>query len=102
MSAHEALARIPGGREGAGPPDRPLATLGARQLCGPGPLPGDLGRHPAGRERQPAPAACLPAAAAALPAIADRPACPGPRLARSEEHTSELQSRPHLVCRLLL
>src|SRR5690554_7647459 len=23
-------------------------------------------------------------------------------LARSEEHTSELQSRPHLVCRLLL
>src|SRR5690554_7791103 len=25
----------------------------------------------------------------------------GPRL-RSEEHTSELQSRPHLVCRLLL
>src|SRR3989442_6943401 len=25
-----------------------------------------------------------------------------PRLHRSEEHTSELQSRPHLVCRLLL
>src|SRR3989442_10077855 len=25
-----------------------------------------------------------------------------PRRARSEEHTSELQSRPHLVCRLLL
>src|SRR3989442_7792551 len=25
-----------------------------------------------------------------------------PGLARSEEHTSELQSRPHLVCRLLL
>src|SRR5690554_7657373 len=25
-----------------------------------------------------------------------------PVLARSEEHTSELQSRPHLVCRLLL
>src|SRR3989442_5371622 len=25
-----------------------------------------------------------------------------PRLERSEEHTSELQSRPHLVCRLLL
>src|SRR5436305_11863051 len=24
------------------------------------------------------------------------------RLRRSEEHTSELQSRPHLVCRLLL
>src|SRR5690554_7087533 len=26
----------------------------------------------------------------------------GPEPARSEEHTSELQSRPHLVCRLLL
>src|SRR5690554_7633609 len=25
-----------------------------------------------------------------------------PKLRRSEEHTSELQSRPHLVCRLLL
>src|SRR5215813_15251529 len=25
-----------------------------------------------------------------------------PRRPRSEEHTSELQSRPHLVCRLLL
>src|SRR6266699_4486889 len=27
---------------------------------------------------------------------------PRPRRPRSEEHTSELQSRPHLVCRLLL
>src|SRR5690625_6857267 len=27
---------------------------------------------------------------------------PGPPEARSEEHTSELQSRGHLVCRLLL
>src|SRR5690554_1238467 len=27
---------------------------------------------------------------------------PEQRLTRSEEHTSELQSRPHLVCRLLL
>src|SRR6266498_2396137 len=26
----------------------------------------------------------------------------GELVARSEEHTSELQSRPHLVCRLLL
>src|SRR5947208_13107762 len=33
------------------------------------------------------------------------PACPGcspPRKPRSEEHTSELQSPDHLVCRLLL
>src|SRR5690554_737414 len=29
-------------------------------------------------------------------------AYPGPLVIRSEEHTSELQSRPHLVCRLLL
>src|SRR5215813_14547298 len=27
---------------------------------------------------------------------------PAARARRSEEHTSELQSRPHLVCRLLL
>src|SRR5690554_7544477 len=27
---------------------------------------------------------------------------PGIVIGRSEEHTSELQSRPHLVCRLLL
>src|SRR3989442_11448908 len=27
---------------------------------------------------------------------------PVPKVVRSEEHTSELQSRPHLVCRLLL
>src|SRR3989442_6219717 len=26
----------------------------------------------------------------------------GRRIIRSEEHTSELQSRPHIVCRLLL
>src|SRR4249920_4204852 len=29
-------------------------------------------------------------------------ACSASQTARSEEHTSELQSRPHLVCRLLL
>src|SRR5437660_4976178 len=30
------------------------------------------------------------------------PFSPGRKLGRSEEHTSELQSRGHLVCRLLL
>src|SRR5690554_7482423 len=30
------------------------------------------------------------------------PWCQGKGMRRSEEHTSELQSRPHLVCRLLL
>src|SRR5438876_8777896 len=31
-----------------------------------------------------------------------RPPCPTPSCPRSEEHTSELQSPVHLVCRLLL
>src|SRR6266699_5025146 len=35
-------------------------------------------------------------------ARATRPLSRSPRRWRSEEHTSELQSRPHLVCRLLL
>src|SRR5690554_3431580 len=38
-----------------------------------------------------------PAAVAATPTVVTIPAA-----IRSEEHTSELQSRPHLVCRLLL
>src|SRR3712207_9222805 len=41
---------------------------------------------------------------AAMPQVRD-PGCsppPGRELARSEEHTSELQSRQYLVCRLLL
>src|SRR3989449_6852563 len=33
---------------------------------------------------------------------APQPAPPPPSTCRSEEHTSELQSRLHLVCRLLL
>src|SRR5439155_6333595 len=37
------------------------------------------------------------------PKRSDRPLTPSPAApARSEEHTSELQSRGHLVCRLLL
>src|SRR3712207_8760474 len=40
---------------------------------------------------------------AACPILAKSIGCPSPRtLARSEEHTSELQSRQYLVCRLLL
>src|SRR5690554_7738481 len=38
----------------------------------------------------------------APPAAARRGDPRGHRVLRSEEHTSELQSRPHLVCRLLL
>src|SRR3712207_7456444 len=48
----------------------------------------------------PEPAAPVPAGRLAR-ALRDRPvAAPRPR--RSEEHTSELQSRQYLVCRLLL
>src|SRR5439155_18612570 len=46
------------------------------------------------------PGASGPAARARSKPRADRSLIP--RLARSEEHTSELQSRGHLVCRLLL
>src|SRR3712207_7520232 len=48
---------------------------------------------------------CLrrPAAAAASPVLRRLPARePGTDRGRSEEHTSELQSRQYLVCRLLL
>src|SRR5689334_24541253 len=41
-------------------------------------------------------------AARAAIAIADSEAASGAGRARSEEHTSELQSQFHLVCRLLL
>src|SRR3712207_7216711 len=34
--------------------------------------------------------------------LAAYPSCPAAFAARSEEHTSELQSRQYLVCRLLL
>src|SRR3989442_6145167 len=43
-----------------------------------------------------------PSSAAAARGTAPRTTGPGSADDRSEEHTSELQSRPHLVCRLLL
>src|SRR5437870_6194174 len=53
---------------------------------------------------RPPPAASRRSGGVVLPHRRPRP--PSPRLAairpRSEEHTSELQSRGHLVCRLLL
>src|SRR5439155_16621181 len=45
--------------------------------------------------------AMLPRRSRARPASLNSPA-PGSTTWRSEEHTSELQSRGHLVCRLLL
>src|SRR3989442_6479243 len=43
----------------------------------------------------------VPAQRAANPQIPGKSSGAG-QIQRSEEHTSELQSRPHLVCRLLL
>src|SRR3712207_8860779 len=69
-------------------PDRPLS-----QLAGPS----------ISRPQRPAPGAVpgrtLPARASAVDDLA---AVRVQDLARSEEHTSELQSRQYLVCRLLL
>src|SRR2546422_7134961 len=50
-----------------------------------------LARHPAGRLDEPPAAECAVARGKAYGSVI-----------RSEEHTSELQSRLHLVCRLLL
>src|SRR5438309_5139189 len=61
--------------------------------------------------RHPAPAGAPATPAAARPSAPARPAAPSSSqpsanrigvTARSEEHTSELQSQFHLVCRLLL
>src|SRR2546422_4131168 len=46
--------------------------------------------------------ATAPDRATPSPAITSGARAPARRRARSEEHTSELQSRLHLVCRLLL
>src|SRR5258707_11031361 len=46
--------------------------------------------------------AASPATSPTKPVAANSPAANAPNAARSEEHTSELQSRQYLVCRLLL
>src|SRR3712207_8884565 len=58
---------------------------------------------PCNRPRASAPARC-PRPRCPAPRPRPRERCPGPRhrSRRSEEHTSELQSRQYLVCRLLL
>src|SRR5258705_4945662 len=61
------------------------------------------------RERDGAPGPGTPREGSAERGVAERraldepsPGVPGPGAPRSEEHTSELQSLRHLVCRLLL
>src|SRR3712207_7337665 len=73
-----AAPRAPGGRQ----PRRAPRRRGGRGAAGPGRGPTSPGRPEAPPTRG-----------------RDRPATPG---SRSEEHTSELQSRQYLVCRLLL
>src|SRR5690606_4797268 len=46
--------------------------------------------------------AVMAPAIAAVADVVDHLDPPGPKVTRSEEHTSELQSRENLVCRLLL
>src|SRR3712207_8098927 len=58
-------------------------------------------RRRRGRSRAARPAG-RPGGRASPRAAASGARSPAPRAARSEEHTSELQSRQYLVCRLLL
>src|SRR5690606_40432755 len=75
----------------------PYTTL-FRSWCGDRPR-GQSRRSPRCRRRSPAP----PARTASSPGWgASGTGLPGGRGSRSEEHTSELQSRENLVCRLLL
>src|SRR3989442_3776109 len=60
------------------------------------PVPGLVGKAPSSRDYAPGFTTDLMAKDLGLAVNAAR------ELRRSEEHTSELQSRPHLVCRLLL
>src|SRR3989442_6115848 len=60
--------------------------------------------RPQGNRDGPAHRTGVPVPGAGLRRIVLPEGCQGadPHGGRSEEHTSELQSRPHLVCRLLL
>src|SRR3712207_8610208 len=79
----------------------PYTTLFRSRGGGEHPQPADPQRarpHPAGglpaRDERPRAGRSLQ--------LADHPRRPARRAGRSEEHTSELQSRQYLVCRLLL
>src|SRR5690606_40788212 len=87
VSPHAALPLSTGRGRPAWPPPAPASPTGR---------PRDRSRTCRRRRR---PATCARAATRAVRARPRPAACPPPR---SEEHTSELQSRENLVCRLLL
>src|SRR3712207_7457022 len=76
------------------PPPRPCRSAGEQRPVG-----DPVERLPGGREQRLAPARQGQAGRAATEQVHPQVAL---ELARSEEHTSELQSRQYLVCRLLL
>src|SRR5689334_24806657 len=71
-------------------------TSGADSVFGPVSDPAPLASAPTDLPSVPAPPVLAPLRTTAGAMML------APRLARSEEHTSELQSQFHLVCRLLL
>src|SRR5205814_8388487 len=84
------------------PPSSPLSPYTTLFRSGATHRPGRAG---AARTAEPDPFAEAPrecAELASLPRPAKLASTPGAGAARSEEHTSELQSLRHLVCRLLL
>src|SRR2546422_6258327 len=67
-----------------------------------GPIPISSGSQPATAKPRKTSFGRMPSASATLVMSMERAKALGIRPKRSEEHTSELQSRLHLVCRLLL
>src|SRR5207244_11360698 len=91
-SLHDALPISHRGRRAGPVPRSAAAAAGPRQL-----------RAPRGRLRRARGASALVVSRPAPPDDESRTApCRGRAPVRSEEHTSELQSPDHLVCRLLL
>src|SRR3712207_8530190 len=79
----------------------PYTTLLRAAFCRQGPRLIGLCRPTADSHPRPHGAACTPADVVELTAASAHPRAGAGRI-RSEEHTSELQSRQYLVCRLLL
>src|SRR3712207_8660190 len=84
------------------PPRSTLFPYTTLFRSGDGPRPGGVGHGAAGGIGNAAPAAPRRTARKRWPTVIALPASRIQSITRSEEHTSELQSRQYLVCRLLL